>query len=114
MNAKNNTAIGSLAVPVLRYSFGIINCRSEGIRKIGRTTRKIQTVYKIHHPKANIVCLYVKSKEGGRGLLQIEATYKAEIINIGEYLGTKYNCISYVRFWRFQNMESVVCIISIL
>ena len=47
-------------------------------------------MYKIHHPQADIDRLFVKSKEGGRGLLQIEATYKAEIINIAEYLNTKY------------------------
>jgi hypothetical protein len=45
----------SIAVPVLRYSFGIINCRSEEIRKIDRKTRKTQTMYKMHHPKADIV-----------------------------------------------------------
>ena len=36
----------------------------------------------MHHPKAGIDRLYVKRKEGGRGLVQIEAAYKAEIINI--------------------------------
>jgi hypothetical protein len=34
--------------------------------------------------------LYVKKKEGGRGLVQVGAAYKAEIINIAEYLNTKY------------------------
>ena len=33
------TAIGALAVPVLRYSFGIINWRIEEIKKIDRKTR---------------------------------------------------------------------------
>jgi len=34
LNARNKiTAIGALAVPVLRYSFGIINCRIEEIKK---------------------------------------------------------------------------------
>jgi hypothetical protein len=28
--------------------------------------------------------LYVKRKEGGRGLVQVEAAYKAEITNIAE------------------------------
>ena len=42
------------------------------------------------HPKANIDRLYVKRKEGGRGLVQVEAAYKAEIINIAEYLNTNY------------------------
>ena len=55
LHAKNNiAAIGALVVPVLRYSFDIINCRLEEIRKIYRKTRKIQTVYKMHYPKADI------------------------------------------------------------
>jgi hypothetical protein len=69
LNAKNKvTVIGRLAVPVLRYSFGIINWRLGEIKKIDRKTRKILTVYKMHHPKADIDRLYVKRKEGGRGL----------------------------------------------
>ena len=36
--------------------------------------------------------LYVKRKEGGRGLVQVEVAYKAEMISIAEYLNTKYNC----------------------
>jgi hypothetical protein len=42
----------------------------------------------MHHPKAYIDGLYVKRKGGG-GLVQVEAAYKAEIINIAEYLNTK-------------------------
>jgi len=41
-------------------------------------------MYKIHHPKADIDRLYVQRKGGGRGLLQIEVTYKAEIINTAQ------------------------------
>jgi hypothetical protein len=32
----------------------------------------------VDHPKADM--LYVKKKEGGRGLVQVEAAYKAEIL----------------------------------
>ena len=49
------------------------------------------TMYKMHHPKADIDRLYVKRKEGGRGPVQIEAAYKAEIITVAEYLNTNYN-----------------------
>jgi hypothetical protein len=80
LNARNKiTAIGILALPVLRYSFGIINWRIEDIKKIDRKTRKILTMFKVHHPKADIDRLYVKRKEGGRGLVQVEAAFKAEI-----------------------------------
>ena len=48
------------------------------------------TMYKMHHKKDDIDKLYVKMKEGVRGLVQIEAPYKAEIINIAEHLNTNY------------------------
>jgi hypothetical protein len=47
-------------------------------------------MYKMHHPKVDIDRLYIKSKEGGRGLVQVEAAYKTEIIKIAEYLNKKY------------------------
>ena len=95
LNAKYKiTAIGALVVPVLRYSFGIIDWRIEEIKQIDRKTRKIVTMYKMRHPKADIDRLYVKRKGGGRGLMQVEAAYKAEIINIAEYLNTNYKKIS--------------------
>jgi len=75
---------------VLRYSFSIINWRTEEIKKIDRKTRKMLTVYETRQPKADTDRLHVKRKEGGRGLVQIEAVYKAEIINIAEYLNTNY------------------------
>jgi hypothetical protein len=91
LNAKNKIkATEALALPVVRYSFGIINCRLEEIRKIDRETRKVLTLYKMHHPIADIDRLYVKRKGGGRVLLQIEVTYKAKIINFAEYFNTKY------------------------
>ena len=54
LNAKNKIIeIGALAMPVLRFSFGIINWRLEEIRKIERETTKTLTMYKIHHPNAD-------------------------------------------------------------
>ena len=50
----------------------------------------MSTMYKMHHPKADTDRKYVKRKEGGRGLMQIEVAYKAEIINIAEYFNTNY------------------------
>jgi len=89
LNVRNKiTAIGALVVPVLRYSFDIrvINWRIEELKQIDRKTRRMLTMYKMHHPKADIDRLHVKRKEGGRRLVQVEAAYKAEIINIAEYL----------------------------
>jgi hypothetical protein len=113
LNARNKiTTIGALAVPVLRYSFGIINWRTEEIKKIDRKTRKMLTMYKMSHPKADIDMLYVKRKEGGRGLVQIEAAYKEEIMNIAEYLNTNYKKDQFVNIVKSQessqpNMNSI-------
>jgi hypothetical protein len=79
-----------IPIPVLRYSFGIINWTIEEIKQNDRKTRNKLTMYKMHHPKVDIDRLYVKRKEGGRGMVQVEAAYKAEIINTAEYLNTKY------------------------
>ena len=70
-NSKNKiTAIGALDVPVLKYSFDIINWRLEEIRKIDWKTRNVLTIYKMHQPKVDIDRLYVKRKE------EEEACYK--------------------------------------
>jgi len=57
-------------------------------------------MYKVHHPKADIDRLYVKRKEGGRGLVEVEAAYKAEITNIAEYLNTNYKVDQFVYFFK--------------
>jgi hypothetical protein len=93
----------------LRYSFGTINWRIEEIKQIDRKTKNVLTMYKMHHPKADTDKLFVKRKEGGRGLVQVEAAYKAEIINIAEYLNTKYKEDQFVKnhYSTQSNMNSI-------
>jgi len=91
LHAKNKiTATGVFAVSLLRYSLGIINWRLEEITKIDMKTKKLLIMYIMLHPKSDIDRLHVKTKGGGGGLLQTEATYKAETINTAEYMNTKY------------------------
>jgi D-mannonate dehydratase len=79
LNARNKiTALGAVAIPVLKYNFGIINWRLEEIKQNDRKTRKMLTMYKMHHPKADIDQLHVKRKGGGRGLVQVEVAYKTQ------------------------------------
>jgi len=45
LNSRNKiTAIGALAVPALRYSFGINEWRNEEIKKINQKTIKMLTM----------------------------------------------------------------------
>jgi hypothetical protein len=71
------------------------------------------TVYKMNHPESDIDRLHVKRKEEGRRLLQIEAAYKAEIVNIAEYLNTKYKENRFVNIVKVHestqpNMNSIL------
>ena len=76
LSAQNKIqAIGSLAVPVLRYSFGIVNWHQEELQKLDPKTRKLLTIHGQHHPKADVDHLYVPIKQGGRDLMQIEAAH---------------------------------------
>jgi hypothetical protein len=64
-------------------------------------------MHKMHHPKADTDGLYVKRKKGGKGLLQIKVTYKAEIINTAEYLNAKYAEDQFVNISKsHENMNS--------
>jgi len=70
LSAKNKIqAIGTLAVPVLRYSFGIVNWHEEELQKLDLKTRKLLTIHGQNHPKADVDRLYVPRKQGGRGLM---------------------------------------------
>ena len=73
LSAKNKIqAIGSLAVPVLRYSFGIVDWHQEELQKLNRKTRNLLTIHGQHHVKADVDRLYVPRKQGGRNLMQFE------------------------------------------
>jgi DNA-binding transcriptional regulator LsrR (DeoR family) len=67
----------------------------------------------MHHQKADINRLYVKRKEGGRGQVQVEEAYKAETINIAEYLNTNYKEDQFVNIAKEHestqpNMNSII------
>ena len=85
LSAKNKIqAIGSLAVPVLRSSFGIVNWHQEELQKLDWKTRKLLTIHGQHHLKANVDRLYVPRKQGGRDLMHLEAAHAVEITKLAE------------------------------
>ena len=87
LNSQNQIhAINSLAVPVVTYSFGIIDWTKNELKKIDIKTRKLMTANKAHHPKASVDRLYLKRVDGGRGLLQIEESYQLAVIGLATYL----------------------------
>ena len=90
LSAKNKIqAIDPLAVSVLRYSFGIINWHQEELQKLDRKTRKLLTIHGQQHTKADVDRLNDPRKQGGRGLMQLEAAHAVEITKLVEYVDRK-------------------------
>ena len=40
----------------------------------------------MHHPKADVSRMYIPRKEGGRGMINLEMTYKTTTIGLNSYL----------------------------
>jgi len=101
-------AIGSLAVPVLKYRFGIVNWHQEELQKLDRKTRKLLTIRGQHHPQADVDRLYVPRKQGGRGLMQLEADHAVEITKLVEYVDRKEDPLIQVVRTHQHNTDSAL------
>ena len=89
LNSKNRiTAVNTLAIPVVTYSFSIINWNMSDLRKIDTKIRKQLTCNRMHHPKSDVDRLYIQRKSGGRGMIQLELSYKTSVIGLRQYLDT--------------------------
>ena len=90
LNGRNKIeAINSLAVPVVQYSFGIIDWKISELKKIDTKTRKLLNMHKMLHPKADVERLYIPRKDGGRGLIDVEIAFKTATIRLDHYLKQK-------------------------
>jgi len=97
-----------LAVPVLRYSFGIVNWHQEELQKLDRKTRKLPTIHGQHHPKGGVDRLYVPRKQGRRVFMQVEAAHAVEITNLVEYVDRKEDPLIQVLRTHQHNTDSAV------
>ena len=53
LNSKNRiTAINTLAIPVITYSFNIIDWNLSEVKRLDVKIRKMMTTHSMHHPKA--------------------------------------------------------------
>ena len=65
LNSKNKfEAINKLAIPILMYSYSIINWTKSELKRLDTKTRKLLTCNRAHHPKADVDRLYIKRSEG--------------------------------------------------
>ena len=79
-------AISTCAVSLFRYSAAFMARKKEEISEIDRRTRKLLTLRKAHHPKDDVQRLYIKRKEGGRGLISIEECVEDATAGLHHYI----------------------------
>ena len=84
LSAKNKIqATGSLAVPVLRYSSGIINWHQEELQKLDRKARNLLTIKWTASPKSGCRSLLCPQKTGRKGLDAVRSSPCSRNYKIG-------------------------------
>ena len=78
--ANRFESINTLAVPVITYSFNIMNWKMIEIKGL------LLIIHRMHHPKADVDRMYLPRKIGGRGLTKLETAYKSTTIGLETYL----------------------------
>ena len=74
------SGVNAWAVSLLRYSAAFVSRRKSELQAIYRKTRKLLTIYGALHPKSDVDRLYIRRKEGGRGLRSTEDCVEVAII----------------------------------
>ena len=87
LNGRNKTtAINVWAVAAFRYGAGILQWKESELKDLDRKSRKTMTMYGAFHSKSDLDRLYIKRKEGGRGLMSVERCVREEQNSLGFYV----------------------------
>ena len=87
LNERNKvTAINTWAIAIFRYGAGIIHWKASELKDLDKKLRKTMKMYGGLHPKSDVDRLYVKRKEGGRGLISVEQCIREEENSLGFYV----------------------------
>ena len=107
LHSRNKiSAINTWAISMMRYGAGIINWRMDELKQMDRRTRKLMTMNKALNPNSDVARLYVKRKEGGRGLISVEHCVKEEENSLAWYIqNSNENMLEMVKFHGHLNIE---------
>ena len=90
LKARNKiTANNTLAVPLILYSYGVINWKLVDIQDLDRMTRKQLFMNQMLAKKADVDRIYPQCQEGGRSLMNLKKKYKATMIELQTYMTNK-------------------------
>ena len=71
---------------VFRYGAGVLQWKETELKHVNRISRKIITMYEVLHLKSDVDKLYIKRKEGGIGLMNVERCVREEDNSLGFYV----------------------------
>ena len=110
LSRKNKiTAINAWTVAVFRYGAGILQWKESELKDVDRKSRKIMTRYGVLHPKSDVDRLYIKRKDGGRGLISVERCVREQENSLGFYVAnSEENLIRGVAAAETINIENIV------
>ncbi|XP_050549514.1 uncharacterized protein LOC126910674 [Spodoptera frugiperda] len=78
-------SINTFAIPVLTYSFGIINWSKADLTKLQRLINTSLTKNRKHHPRSCVQRITLPRDEGGRGLIDVQNLHNQQIINLRNF-----------------------------
>ena len=93
LNSKNLfEAINECMLPVITYSFGVVNWLEGEIKDLDVKIRKMLNMNRVFELKSDVDRLYTPRKAGGRGLQSVWDAFRAALCRISHVL-SKSNCI---------------------
>lgn len=79
-------AVNGWAVSVVRYTAGVLEWNRKELKAMDTKTRKILTMNGAFNRRSSVDRLYMKRKDGGRGLMSVEQCVRSEEAGLREYV----------------------------
>lgn len=119
LNAKNKAkAFNELAVSKLIYSFSVIRWNRQELEELDATARKVMHMNQCLHPRAEVERLYLRRREGKKGLIILAEMY--DRVNAGMAIYTSISeskCMKSVKehemsTWTRTRLKEAVTILN--
>ena len=112
LNGRNLIlAINMWALPLIRYTAGILKWSQLELKQLDISTRKLLTLYKCFNVNDDVDRLYVSRQQGGHGLLSVEDTVHHEQLSLGQNIWPLVRnlcykqCFSVLSGWTLWNLH---------
>lgn len=87
--ANKIKAINQLAIPVVSYSFGVIDWYQKDLNALDTKTRKLLHSHKCIYKNQCIPRVYIPRNEGGMGLIEMDYTHRSTLVGLHTYINKK-------------------------